>query len=420
MLLATGLAAGAGTMAFADAGADVTYYACVNDSSGTLHIVAASQACATHESKIEWNQQGPAGAQGPQGPMGAPGPIGSAGAQGPQGPPGPAGGNGMSQGYVVRSGFIPYTSDGDHSESRVATLSDVPAGNYLVTASESAVNGGSSDAQGVVSCVLGPSGGVSNQTIMGTVNIVVTDMVTLADTRAITLTCDGPPIAISSISAVITAVQLDAVSSQVFEAPAATLTAQLTPSDPGQNDICTLLVTGSELEPGSGFTASLNGGSTFVVLRDEMGPLTVSAVGSIADRTWFGYPGAEPATLTIEGTTAWGQPITSLPVAVTGNCLATLSAHVVGVDPDHAGACEVVVTGAGLNVGAGIFASTDGNQWFRLYEREGGDSFVPSNETFNYDTYVEAGHAITVRSIGNSLVLVYSPELAVTSDCAPN
>jgi hypothetical protein len=59
----------------------VTYYGCVNNSTGAIRIVSKTTVCKPTEHKISWNQSGP---QGPQGPQGA---------QGPQGPPGISVGN---------------------------------------------------------------------------------------------------------------------------------------------------------------------------------------------------------------------------------------------------------------------------------------------------------------------------------------
>jgi hypothetical protein len=95
-----------------------TYYACVNNSSGTIKMIDASKTCDKSEVKIEWNQvgpkgdkgdkgdtgdtgqqglqgvQGPIGDTGTQGPQGVQGPIGDTGAQGPQGVQGPIGNTG--------------------------------------------------------------------------------------------------------------------------------------------------------------------------------------------------------------------------------------------------------------------------------------------------------------------------------------
>jgi hypothetical protein len=59
--------------------ATVTYYACVNNSTGAITIVSATTTCKTGFHKIQWNQLGPQGPKGPAGPTG------------PQGPQGPSG-----------------------------------------------------------------------------------------------------------------------------------------------------------------------------------------------------------------------------------------------------------------------------------------------------------------------------------------
>jgi len=78
----------------------VTYYACVNNTSGDPRIVNQNTVCNSTEHKIQWNQQGPVGPQGPQGPKGntgatgPQGPKGDTGATGPQGPKGNTGATG--------------------------------------------------------------------------------------------------------------------------------------------------------------------------------------------------------------------------------------------------------------------------------------------------------------------------------------
>lgn len=64
---------------------------------GQLRVVAAEEPCRKPETRLSWNQQGPAGlpgqngAQGEPGPRGDPGPPGPRGEQGPAGPPGARG-----------------------------------------------------------------------------------------------------------------------------------------------------------------------------------------------------------------------------------------------------------------------------------------------------------------------------------------
>src|SRR5271154_1152055 len=66
----------------------VTYYGCVNNSTGDIRIVSKSTVCKSTEQKINWNQVGP---KGPKGNTGAQGPKGATGPQGPQGPKGAQG-----------------------------------------------------------------------------------------------------------------------------------------------------------------------------------------------------------------------------------------------------------------------------------------------------------------------------------------
>ena len=76
--------------------ATVTYYGCVNNSTGDLRVVDKTTTCNAGERKIQWNQVGPQGPAGPQGPKGATGAQGPAGPTGPQGPQGPAGPKGAT------------------------------------------------------------------------------------------------------------------------------------------------------------------------------------------------------------------------------------------------------------------------------------------------------------------------------------
>lgn len=90
-----------------------TYYACVNNSSGTIHMIGATDSCKGNEQEISWNQVGPTG---PAGPAGAQGP---AGPQGPQGPTGPAGVDGRD-GLQGPPGISNYQS----SSASTTTSSD--------------------------------------------------------------------------------------------------------------------------------------------------------------------------------------------------------------------------------------------------------------------------------------------------------
>jgi hypothetical protein len=112
-----GLALGFGAPESARA-ATVTYYACVNDSTGAIEIVTATKACKTGSHRIQWNQtgrqgvqgqvggsgpQGLAGAQGPAGPQGSQGTSGAQGSSGPMGPDGPQGPAAVITGYFAQN-----------------------------------------------------------------------------------------------------------------------------------------------------------------------------------------------------------------------------------------------------------------------------------------------------------------------------
>jgi hypothetical protein len=69
-------------------------FACRNNSSGELKIVAANAICSNNSTLIYWGVAGPQGLAGPQGPIGPPGPTGAAGPMGPQGLKGDIGATG--------------------------------------------------------------------------------------------------------------------------------------------------------------------------------------------------------------------------------------------------------------------------------------------------------------------------------------
>src|SRR3954454_19007140 len=71
------IAVGGGTAAYVHARNQSTpsiIYACVNNSSGTIKIVASTDTCHNNETPYNWNQQGPQGLTGPAGPQG---PVGA-------------------------------------------------------------------------------------------------------------------------------------------------------------------------------------------------------------------------------------------------------------------------------------------------------------------------------------------------------
>lgn len=90
-----------GTIAWAQVVTNGVISACVNNASGTIHLITAGATCSGNEAQLVWNQQGPKGDpgpkgdSGPQGLQGPQGPVGPAGPAGPQGPAGPAGPQGI-------------------------------------------------------------------------------------------------------------------------------------------------------------------------------------------------------------------------------------------------------------------------------------------------------------------------------------
>lgn len=69
----------------------VTFFGCVNNTTGAIRIVSKTTVCQSSEQEIHWNQKGPQGPQGQQGPQGLQGPEGPQGPKGPKGPKGPQG-----------------------------------------------------------------------------------------------------------------------------------------------------------------------------------------------------------------------------------------------------------------------------------------------------------------------------------------
>jgi hypothetical protein len=100
-------------------------HGCYQNNNGTLRVVDNPTTCKNNETPLAWGQTGPPGPPGPQGP------------QGPQGP------SGTSHAFHVHTGAAIGTSD------PVASLANLPAGQYLVWANVAVVNGGS-----VMTCLL--------------------------------------------------------------------------------------------------------------------------------------------------------------------------------------------------------------------------------------------------------------------------
>jgi hypothetical protein len=142
LLVATGiLAGGLAAAAIPDGG---VINGCYQKNGGTLRVIdqAAGERCRTNaENEIQWNQDGPRGAQGPQGLQGA------QGVQGAQGPAGISTAT-FAQAYDVE------LADPFHASTKVVSKT-LPAGNWVVIATVETV--GSFDPHAVehnVTCIL--------------------------------------------------------------------------------------------------------------------------------------------------------------------------------------------------------------------------------------------------------------------------
>ena len=113
-----------------------TVYACVNNSSGEVKIVAADTVCKNNATLQSWNIVGPDGAPGDTGPQGATGPQGDTGPQGATGATGATG----PKGDTGATG--PQGADGWDGATYPATLAMDFANFATMSASNITVNGG--------------------------------------------------------------------------------------------------------------------------------------------------------------------------------------------------------------------------------------------------------------------------------------
>ena len=100
------------TYVSAHGGNTALIHACVNNTSGEIKIIGANANCPSNYRSLDWNIQGPAGAQGPIGPVGPMGPVGPVGPQGLQGEQGLQGIQGI-QGPAGISGLEIVQVNGD-------------------------------------------------------------------------------------------------------------------------------------------------------------------------------------------------------------------------------------------------------------------------------------------------------------------
>ena len=104
LLTAATAAFGLGIYVTAHGGDTSRIHGCVDNRTGAIRIIGATQNCASKEIALDWNIAGPAGPQGlagPAGPIGPAGPAGVAGPAGPAGATGPAGPPGVGSPRVI-------------------------------------------------------------------------------------------------------------------------------------------------------------------------------------------------------------------------------------------------------------------------------------------------------------------------------
>jgi hypothetical protein len=76
LTIVTTMAIGGAAAVWANGNSGNVIYACVNDASGTVKIVAADTICSQNSTLVHWNQEGTPGADGAEGPEGPQGESG--------------------------------------------------------------------------------------------------------------------------------------------------------------------------------------------------------------------------------------------------------------------------------------------------------------------------------------------------------
>jgi hypothetical protein len=195
--------AAATTAGFISRGGVIT--ACANKHSGRVRLVSSATRCHHGEQKVSWNQKGVAGQTGA---------AGKTGATGPTGPTGAAGLNGSSAGLNdFNDGPVILSTSG---EQTVATMANVPAGNYILTAKAEVSNGATPL---FVDCFLRAGGDFDESraelAASGAAGSVETLPFTLshvfAATGTVTLTCNSFGATANVLNAKISAVQVQSL-----------------------------------------------------------------------------------------------------------------------------------------------------------------------------------------------------------------
>lgn len=142
-------------------------------------------------------RRGPKGPRGPRGLRGAPGASGAPGAPGATGPAGPAGPAGPSNAYSVTT-TGPVASGDDGAASIVATLTNLPAGSYVIWGKAGVARDGGAPANLQGTCTLSAAGDTDTGLAVVTLGpaafaSTITTMLatTLAAPASATLTCGG-------------------------------------------------------------------------------------------------------------------------------------------------------------------------------------------------------------------------------------
>lgn len=269
-----------------------TYYACVNNSSGTIKMVSADAECHHNEQKIEWSKGATPSS---------------------------------SEVYVARTGVMDYQTFGPSSSMVVAELQGLPAGSYTITAQETA-SFPSSLYGGEVTCTLTPGGAhaIDGMTLGGLVqagaqrsNVVVTDALTIGDGAIIKYTCNGPA-ELSSDNAVITATRVDTITDLTATTPAGpgSLTANVSAALPSKPGTCSLSVDGAGLKAGWALSYKVNGGAAIPFGEVDssgnyVGPATVAMDGTVSSTTVITYPATGSWEITVVAMGADGAQVTA-------------------------------------------------------------------------------------------------------------
>jgi hypothetical protein len=185
-----------GYATLAEASKKGTIKACYKKKTGALRMVAKRKRCKAGERKLTWNHSGHRGARGLTGTAGSPGPRGPAGPIGPAGlsgtdgagPPGPGGPTGATgptgptgatgptgpsdSREAVNTAPVTLTGIDAGSANSIATVSNLPAGDYLVIARVQLNSVSTSTAR--VSCLasLGGKNAVATVDVGGNANSV--------------------------------------------------------------------------------------------------------------------------------------------------------------------------------------------------------------------------------------------------------